>query len=402
MKTIGIIAEYNPFHNGHCLQIQEIRRRLPDAAIVAVMSGPFTQRGSAAIVDKWLRAKSAVSHGVSLVMELPAAFSTRSAQFFSGGSVRLLDRLGIVDALAFGSECDDLSRLSQLAKETTDTALSEKMRGGSSYAAALTESASPDALIRQPNVILAVEYLRTLERCSSAMEPMPLPRFAAAHQDLSLPPEDKMPVASASAIRAALTGDQRRDAALRTVPEDMAAALVKGTTDTARLFRPILACLLTKSPNRIAETEGVSEGLEHRLYRAALEARSYEDLIETVRTKRYPRSRIRRILVHLLLELTHDAARRFDEAGPLYARVLAFDDRGRALLRKIEKNGEIPVVTRTAPFLAKAAPGTLLREMLSLDLRATALASLASEPVGAPAANADLTVSPVYLKNKTV
>ncbi len=191
MKTVGIVAEYNPFHNGHILQIREIRRRFPDARIVVVMSGSFTQRGSVAILDKWTRAASAVRHGVSLVLELPTVFATRSAQYFAGGGVRLLDRLGVIDVLAFGSEYDDLSLLSRLSKEidtneTTDT-LRKALREGASYAAALTGKAGSDAVIRHPNVILAVEYLRALKRYDSALMPLPTPRFSASHNDRTLP-----------------------------------------------------------------------------------------------------------------------------------------------------------------------------------------------------------------------
>ena len=188
MKTVGVVAEYNPFHNGHILQIREIRRRFPDAGIVVAMSGCFTQRGSVAILDKWARAEAAVRHGASLVLELPAVFATRSAQYFAGGGIRLLDRLGVVDGLAFGAECDDLSILSRMAEESGGVPI--KMRKGASYAAALTQDAPPDALIRQPNVILAVEYLRAISRHDASLVPLPLPRFAAAYHDHDLPSED--------------------------------------------------------------------------------------------------------------------------------------------------------------------------------------------------------------------
>ena len=115
MTTVGIIAEYNPFHNGHLLQLREIRRRHPHADILVAMSGSFAQRGTAAILDKWRRAEAAVRCGVSLVLELPAVFATRSAQYFASGGVRLFDRLGVVDYLAFGSECENLAQLQSLS-----------------------------------------------------------------------------------------------------------------------------------------------------------------------------------------------------------------------------------------------------------------------------------------------
>ena len=399
MKTVGVVAEYNPFHNGHLLQLREIHRRFPDASVVVAMSGSFTQRGSVAILDKWKRAEAAVRHGASLVLELPAVFATRSAQYFAGGGVRLLDRLGVVDGLAFGAECDDLSTLSRMAEASGDD-VRDKMRGGNSYAAALTQDAPPDALIRQPNVILSVEYLRALARHDASLVPLPLPRFAAAHHDSELPPVEDFPIASASAIRAALMQKVGSEAALRFVPADMGSPLSGGISDTARLFRPMLARLLTAPPEEVASVAGVGEGLEHRLRRAALAARSYEELAKIVRSKRYPLARVRRLLLHLLLGLTEETARSLDEAGPLYARPLAFDDEGRRLLRAVEKKATLPVVTKPARFLTNPKTPPLAREMLTLDLRATALASLTSETVGTPAANADFLISPGYLQNK--
>lgn len=401
MKIVGVVAEYNPFHNGHLLQLREIRRRYSDARVIVAMSGSFTQRGSVALLDKWKRAEAAVRHGASLVLELPAVCATRSAQYFADGGVRLLDRLGVVDCLAFGAECDDLSTLSRMAEASAGD-IRKKMREGSSYAAALTQDAPPEALIRQPNVILAVEYLRAIARHDAGLLPLPLPRFAAAHHDNRLPTSEGLPVASASAIRAALLQEVDSEAALRCVPADMIAPLSEGLPDTARLFRPMLARLLTASAEEVSAVAGVGEGLEHRLHRAALAARSYEELTEAVRSKRYPLARVRRLLLHLLLGLTEETARRLNEAGPLYARPLAFDNEGRRLLRAIEKKAALPVVTKPSRFLTNPETPPLAREMLALDLRATALASLASEPVGVPAANADFLISPVYLQKKTV
>ena len=401
MKTVGIVAEYNPFHNGHILQIREIRRRFPDARIVVVMSGSFTQRGSVAILDKWTRAAAAVRHGVSLGLELPTVFAPRSAQDFAGGGVRLLDRLGVIDVLAFGSEYDDLSLLSRLSKEidaneTTDT-LRKALREGASYAAALTGKAGSDAVIRHPNVILAVEYLRALKRYDSALMPLPTPRFSASHNDRTLPSDGKHPVASASAIRSALSAPDTRDTALPFVPADMAASLSDHLADTSRLLRPILSRLLTASQSELADVAGIDTGLERRLRRSALSSHSYQELIESVSSKRYHQARIRRLLFHLLLGLSDKTARRLEEEGPLYARPLAFDDKGRDLLRAIEDNANLPIVTKPARFLAKKKPLSPAHEMLSLDIRATALSSLTTDPVGSPSANADYLISPVYL-----
>ena len=414
METVGVIAEYNPFHNGHLLQLREIRRLFPRADIIVAMSGSFTQRGTVAILDKWQRAEAAVRSGASLILELPAVFSTRSAQYFASGGVRLFDRLGVVDCLAFGSECSSLARLQSMRKKieaAENGGLKNRLRAGGSYASALTEAAAPDDLMRQPNVILALEYLRALSKTGSHIEPLPLPRFSARHHERALPAEgEENSVASASAIRTALTDPSAKDgdtlaAALHAVPAAVKDMLLQAKkhrfNDSSLLFRPILSLILADEPDGLRSVAGVSEGLEHRLRRAALSARSFEELIESVRSKRYPLARIRRLLLHLLLRLSADDAKIFDEQGPLYARVLAFNDDGRRLLRKIKKSAEIPAVARTARFLPMRAleSGSLTpaQKMLTFDLRATALASLTSTPVGSPSANADFIVSPIYI-----
>ena len=414
METVGVIAEYNPFHNGHLLQLREIRRLFPRADIIVAMSGSFTQRGTVAILDKWQRAEAAVRSGASLVLELPAVFSTRSAQYFASGGVRLFNRLGVVDCLAFGSECSSLARLQSMRKKieaAENGGLKNRLRAGGSYASALTEAAAPDDLMRQPNVILALEYLRALSQTGSQIEPLPLPRFSAGHHERALPAEGKEnSVASASAIRTALTDPSAKDgdtlaAALHAVPAAVKDMLLQAKkhcfNDSSLLFRPILSLILADESDGLRSVAGVSEGLEHRLRRAALSARSFEELIESVRSKRYPLARIRRLLLHLLLRLSADDAKIFDEQGPLYARVLAFNDDGRRLLRKIKKRAEIPAVAKTARFLPMRAleSGSLTpaQKMLTFDLRATALASLTSTPVGSPSANADFIVSPIYI-----
>ena len=374
------------------------------------MSGSFTQRGTVAILDKWQRAEAAVRHGASLVLELPTVFSTRSAQYFAEGGVRLLDCLGVVDILTFGSECDNPETLARLADiidaNQQSVALKNAMQKGVAYAAAITETAEPSADIRQPNVILAVEYLRAIRRFHINFSAMPLPRFSAEHHNPKIPSErNGSAVASASAIRTALTNGNECDA-LRAVPDDIgtmiSAASEHGYATMEHLFRPLLSKLLTTSSDNLRSILGVNEGIEHRIRRAALSALSYEQIIEAVRSKRYPRTRIRRLLLHILLSLSKETANRFDNFGPLYARVLAFDDKGRRMLRTIREHTKIPIITKLSRFLpARALDAgqlTPAQKMLAFDLRATALASLASNSINRPPANADFLFSPIYLK----
>ena len=259
MHVVGVIAEYNPFHQGHAYQLRAIRQAIrerfhDDVAIVAVMSGSFTQRGEAAVLDKWRRADLAVRGGCQLVLELPFLFACRSAQDFARGGVRLLQGLGCVDTLAFGAESPDLAPLMEAARvidaPETQAALHEALRAGASYAKALTailqtESGLASDLLRQPNNILAIEYLRALRGYAPGIEPLLIARRGAGYHEASLGP-----LASASAIRGELAKAQPDFASLRdSLPEATYAAIRAAfpaeIASTERLFRPLLARLLT-------------------------------------------------------------------------------------------------------------------------------------------------------------
>ena len=208
--VVGIIAEYNPFHNGHAYQIARIRALLPDAALVAVMSGSFTQRGEPTVLDQWQRAALAIENGIDLVIELPYAFSCRSAQHFATGGIRLLAALGCVTHLAFGAETDDLPLLTQLAEASELQAVKEdlhqRLKEGRSYAAAFAGAVAqrcscPPSILRQPNNILAIEYLRARTHFAPKLHPLLIHREGAAYHDESIVSN----IASASAIRCTLS-----------------------------------------------------------------------------------------------------------------------------------------------------------------------------------------------------
>ena len=209
--TIGLIAEYNPFHNGHVYQLAKLRELHPDAAIVVIMSGSFTQRGGAAIADKWTRAAWAVRGGADLVLELPYAFACRSAEHFASGGVQCLAGLGCIDALAFGAEAEHIEPLEKAAACMDDAALQEalhaRIAGGASYAAAMaTEVAARTGVaaevLRAPNNILGMEYLRAVRRFAPEMETLLVQRVGTDYHDTDMHGR----FASASAIRAALEG----------------------------------------------------------------------------------------------------------------------------------------------------------------------------------------------------
>lgn len=415
MHVVGVIAEYNPFHQGHAYQLRSIRERFhDDVAIVAVMSGSFTQRGEAAVLDKWRRADLAVCGGCQLVLELPFLFACRSAQDFARGGVRLLQGLGYVDTLAFGAESPDLAPLMEAARTIdapeTQAALHEALRAGASYAKALTailQEASGLAadLLRQPNNILAIEYLRALRGYAPGIEPLLIARRGAGYHEASLGP-----LASASAIRGELAKAQPDFASLRdSLPEATYAAIREAfpveIASTERLFRPLLARLLTMQGRELEAIFGLQEGLTNRLLVKSRQSQTLLELIAGMVTSRYPASRISRIVPHLLLGTGERAAREAAETGPLYARVLAFDEVGRELLHTIKKRSTLPLITKVSAALnsRERLEGDLtpLQAMLALDTRATELRALAL-PDHAPLAalhQTDFITSPHFIRN---
>lgn len=380
--AVGIIAEYNPFHKGHAYQISEIRRRTNCAEIVAVMSGSFTQRGTPAILDKWTRAKLAVNGGVDLVLELPFVTAVRSAQDFARGGIGLLDELRIVDTLAFGAETSELSKLQAAALVFSEPAFNENLRvelsTGISYAAAVTRilartTSLSERFLRQPNTILAIEYLRELP---ATMRPLLIPRIGAGYDDLTLREE----FSSASAIRRAVREVYPQwDRISMSVDSRVLAALseehVRGFVNESLLLRPILAKLLTSSLDDLRGIYGMNEGLEFRLLKSARTATTFDELVSGIVSKRYPISRVKRLLLHFLIGLTAD---KIQEAN--YVRVLAFNERGRKLLRRIRAESKLPIITKVAQHLTSRdiVGGRLLtpykqnlaQDILSTDLRA--------------------------------
>lgn len=415
MHVVGVIAEYNPFHQGHAYQLRAIRERFhDDVAIVAVMSGSFTQRGEAAVLDKWRRADLAVRGGCQLVLELPFLFACRSAQDFARGGVRLLQGLGCVDTLAFGAESPDLAPLMEAAcaidAPETQAVLHEALRAGASYAKALTailQEASGLAanLLRQPNNILAIEYLRAIRVYAQGIEPLLIARRGAGYHEASLGP-----LASASAIRGELAKAQPDFASLRdSLPEATYAAIRAAfpaeIASTERLFRPLLARLLTMQGRELEAIFGLQEGLANRLLAKSRQSQTLQKLIAGMVTSRYPASRISRIVPHLLLGTGERAAREAAETGPLYTRVLAFDEVGRELLHAVKERGTLPLITKLSAALnsRERLEGDLtpLQAMLALDTRATELRALAL-PDHAPLAalhQTDFITSPHFIRN---
>lgn len=409
MHVTGIIAEYNPFHNGHAYQLRRIREMHPDTIIAVAMSGSIVQRGTPAVLDKWRRAELAIAGGCDLVCELPFLFACRSAQDFARGGVRLLAALGI-DTLAFGAESDDLAALSRIAAAIDAPETQERtgyfLRAGKSYAQALTAALQAAGLakrneLHEANNILAVEYLRALR--STRIEPLLILRRGAGYHATKL-----QAMASATAIRQAMQ-EASPDW------EALASALPQATYQALRsafpqeipspdaLLRALRLRLLTMDEAAQSRQYGLSagEGLENRLQKAAAHAATTEDFLQGVVTSRYPRSRIRRLIPQLLLQTPRDLVAAADSQGPLYLRVLACSERGRLLLRRTRRTGTLPLITKLSAVLHSGdrlhfRKLTPLQQQLAFDTWATELRTLSLPSLtGAD----DFTRSPSFWKS---
>ena len=414
----GIITEYNPFHKGHQHQLNclaEIAAAKQAASqIVVCMSGSITQRGELACLDKWQRARAAVASGVNLVIELPTVFACSSAQHFALGGVQLLDRLGIVDQLAFGTpypEIDQLQQAAEIQLRLEDNAsplhqrLARLLQQGQSYGAAVSqllveETGLPEEYLLEPNTILALEYLRSLKKLQSKIAPTAIRRKGPQHNDT----DSIADMASGQRIRQLLAqGDIHQAASL--VPAAMAEAFQTLTAnqsrlpDTARLHQLIIWQLLTQNGPQLAEIYGFNEGLEYK-FLSQLHQPDYEQLVSALATRRYPATRIQRTLCYLLLQLKATQMAAFQAVGPQYIRVLAFDDTGRQLLRQTKAKSQLPIITRAAEHLNRRtlqqhspAELSLLQQMLWYDIASTNLRQLCCNSQ----LNPDLTTTPCYI-----
>ena len=341
MKTLGIIAEYNPLHNGHIYQMEKCREMAQADNIVVIMSGDFTQRGEPAVLDKWTRSRLAVENGADLVLELPFAYAVNSAEYFARGGVRILDALGCVTHLGFGAESESLEQLQRIAAETAEESpdfqnrLQQYLAEGVTYARA-REKATAELLgdevaehVQTPNNILAIEYLKQLHLCGSGIEPVMVTRKGAGYHAES--PEDGF--ASATAIRRTLTPEERK----AFVPENVDKALAAAPSQED-CFHLIQTKILSSTPEQLAEVFSMSEGLENRMIDQIRRSRTLDEFVDNVKSKRYPETRIRRILCQILMGL-----KAFEDE--FYVRLLAASSRGTALLKQIKKNSDIQVIT---------------------------------------------------------
>ena len=394
MKICGIVCEYNPFHNGHYLHIQKTRELLGyDTAVICCMSGNYVQRGEPALLPKHLRAQAAVLSGADLVIELPSAYSLLSAEGFARSSVYIFDALDIVTDISFGAENSDTELLCDIAGLLREHSIVQQtlteLKTGISYAAARERALysairEKSAVISHPNNILGIEYIKAIYDLSSSITPHAIGRIGASHDS----PEQTDGTWSASAIRRAICENPSdnlemiRDYVPEASFEILKEAAKNGLcmNDRELFERQCFAHLLRLSAEDYACFPDVSEGLEHRIYNAVKSAGCCDDILSAAKTRRYPLSRLRRILLRAYLGITEEMSL----APPPYCRVLAFNQTGQQLLSKLRESSNIPVITKTAHIsnLPDKAKTLFNIESLSTDLYNAALPAHSSFRAG--------------------
>ena len=369
MSVVGIIAEYNPFHSGHKLQLEKIKERFgEDTVTVAVMSGQFTQRAEPAAFDKVLRARAAVLCGIDLVLELPFPFCMSSAEIFASAGVDILNSLGVVDYLSFGSECGDIDLLKKAADAlSSDTLPKEECHDSRGYAARCEEISEEAGLITDgvfsSNNILGIEYIKAIKRLESSIIPTTVKREGASYTSENLA-DNTNP--SAMAIRSALAlGDHSAlDFIQKEAKDIFSDALIhgEGPTSASRLDSAVISSFRLNSPNEIApDVHDAGGGLYNRLRSASFGADSISSLIELTKTKKYTTARIRRAIWYSFFGVTSSEAK----ARPAYTQVLAMTQSGAALLKRIKKTTNFPILTK--PSATSHLSGDALAQKMRSD-----------------------------------
>lgn len=387
-KILAIIAEYNPFHNGHLYHLQKSKKELNPDYSICIMSGNFCERGDTSIIDKWSKTEAALKCGFDLVIELPVVYSISSAENFAEGALKILDAFDDV-TLSFGSECGDLDILNNIANVLYDepkeyqTILSHELSKGLSYPKArenalllyLNDVRKYANVLSNPNNILGIEYLKAIKKLKSRVTPFTIKRIDAGYNSLKI--RDRL--ASATAIRNLLKENKDVQKLIPTPSFNILSDNInhgKVINDISAFEKEIIYTLRKMSVQEIANLQDVTEGLENVIKQAANSCNHLEDLIDSIKSKRYTRSRIQRILLYSILNITKKDIQDSYKVKP-YVRVLGVSRRGKQLLSQLN-NPKYPVVTSVKKFI-DSNNNKILRNMLEKDILASNIYTLGYE-----------------------
>ena len=384
-KVLGIVGEYNPFHNGHLYHLEESKKITGSTYTVAIMSGNFTQRGSTSLIDKWSKAEMAIQNGIDLVIELPVLYATSSAENFADGAVKILDSMKVVDYISFGAETSDIDALDKLAEvlykepKKYKTLLSNELKKGISFPKArenalmfyLNDIKKYINVLSAPNNILGIEYLKALKKYKSNIQPISIARYEAGYNDISYSGN----IASATAIRN-IVKNGGFDILRRLLPAPSYSILLENikqghiVPDLSVFEKQIIYNLRKMDISEIANLPDVSEGLESAIKNAANSCNTIEEFLNIIKSKRYTSTRIQRILLYSLLGITKKDMELSKKTIP-YIRVLGLNTRGKFLISEIAKaNPKLEIITSVKKFVDSNSNKSL-QTMLDKDIWAT-------------------------------
>lgn len=385
MKVTGIIAEYNPFHNGHAYQLKKAREMTGADYLVVVLSGDFTQRGIPAVIDKYARTRMALEAGADLVIELPLYYAAGSAEYFASGACAILDKIGVVDTLVFGSECGDIQILTDIAnilideKDNISSIIKNKVRNGMSYPLARVnaiEELIPNSYMhvnamQAPNNILGFEYIRALKQRNSKIVPITNQRVGSGYHDRMM---TSPTTSSALAIRNSL--EEAADITLlkSQVPSKIYSILEEEWEKTFPVFNEDLSSmlkykLLLDSASGYTDYVDISEDFSDKIIKNLNKYVSYSQFCDLLKTKDITYARVARNLLHILLNIKKDSLKNYiDNDYIVYARMLGFREDAKELLGAIKKNSEIPLISKLAD--ARNVLDSVGMDMLESDIQA--------------------------------
>lgn len=330
MDVIGIIAEYNPFHNGHIYHINKIKEMYPDSIIILVLNGYFLERGEISILSVESKTKLALEHNVDIVIQLPFIFGSNSADIFSEASIELLNEMG-VNKIIFGSECNDIEKLSILAKQQLDNEYNEEVKTyldtGINYPTALNKALNTN--INTPNDLLGLSYIKTILKNKYDIEPITIKRTNNYH-DL----ESNDLIISASNIREKIKNKEQ-------INKYLPNTNLINEIDYNLYFNLLKYKII--NDNNLSKYLTVDEGIDNRLISVINKCNSLEELIKSIKTKRYTYNRINRMFIHILIGLTKED--KYKTLKNEYIRILGFNEKGKKYINKIKNKTNIPILT---------------------------------------------------------
>lgn len=379
MQRIGLIAEYNPIHNGHIYQIKEIKRLYPDSIIILITNSYFTQRGDISIINKWNKTKIALDNNIDLVIELPFPYATQSADIFAKGALKILNFLQI-DTLVFGSESNDINKLKKLAStqlnnKKYDEKVKTYLNQGINYPTAMSNSLK-DILgytTSSPNDLLGISYIKEIIRNNYKINTVSIKRTIDYHSKIA-----SKKIASATLIRTLIREKK-----------DITNYIPKYQTDyfyqnlSLESYFPYIKYKIITSKN-LAIYKTVDEGIENRINKVINSVNSWKELVEKIKNKRYTYNKINRMLIHILTNFTKDESSNLNID---YIRVLGFSQKGRLYLNQIKKDLKVPLITNYKPNLSP---------LLDIEFRVAKIYSL---PLNKNIIEKEYKQPPIYKKN---